>query len=83
MLKNPRETRHCSSARLGSGREVIKDLKQEMVLIWIFKNELFIELIGQGRTFQGKAKATCKSIGPGQGKVQSVALNGCGASGEK
>lgn len=57
LLRKPREKRHCISAWLGGGREVTKDLKQEMILMWICKNELFTKLISQGRTVQRTAHA--------------------------
>lgn len=33
--------RHYVIVWLEDGREVVKELKQKMVLVWIFRNELF------------------------------------------
>lgn len=86
LLKKPRERKRYISAWLGDDREVVKVLKQEMILVSIFKNELFTKLISQGRTFQGRvcAKGWGQERGRGiQAKPQSVALSGRGVSEEK
>lgn len=56
LLKNPREGSPYISAWLGDGKEAIKDLKQKIILIWIFKNELLTKLICQGQINEAHSK---------------------------
>lgn len=67
--------RHYIPAWLEGSKKVVKELIQEMTLVWIFKSKLFTELTNQGRTFQGTA---CL-----QAKLESVVSSICGVPEEK